>query len=77
MATICLPVYRETISSIPRILKVTGATFASKGLWRNWVGGDWYFLNRRGKAKQSMAASLHQHVTSSLCHMSELPAYTH
>lgn len=59
----------------------TGGTFASKGLWRDWVGGDWnllfFFLNRTGRAKQSPAASLCQLVASSPGHMASLPAYTH
>lgn len=64
-------------NNIPQILHATGGTFASKGLRRNWVGGDWYFLNRTGKAKQSLAASPHQLVASSPGHMPNPPAYTH
>lgn len=36
------------ISSIPWILHTSGGTLTSRGLWRNWVGGDWLFLNKRG-----------------------------
>lgn len=62
------------ISSIPWILHTSGGTFTSRGLWRNWVGGDWLFLNKRGGAgEQSPAASLHQLVASSPGHM---PAHT-
>lgn len=64
-------------NNIPQILHATGGTFASKGLRRNWVGGDWYFLNGTGKAKQSLTASPHQLVASSPGHMPNPPAYTH
>lgn len=43
------------------------------------LGGRWmvFFLNRTGKAKPSLAASLHQLVASSPRHMPPLSAYTH
>lgn len=60
-----------TISSISWILHTSGGTFTSKGLWRNCVGGDWYFLNQTGTDQQWLAASLHQLVASSPGHMSD------